>query len=57
MNKPDLGHYPGVFDFRDKQYPEAQNLWYGAMLFWDAFMVLMAFHDTDTLSPAAMLDL
>lgn len=45
--QPNLGQYPGVFDFRYKQFSEAKNLWYWAMLFWDAFMVLMAFHDTE----------
>ena len=45
--QPNLGQYPGVFDFRYRQFPEAHNLWYWAMLFWDAFMVLLAFHDTE----------
>ena len=45
--QPNLGQYSGVFDFRYKQFPGAENLWYWAMLFWDAFMVLMAFHDTE----------
>ena len=45
--EPNLGQYPGVFDFRYKQFSEANNLWYWAMLFWDAFLVLMAFHDFD----------
>jgi hypothetical protein len=42
-----LGQYSGVFDYRYKQFPDVENMYYWAMLFWDAFLILMAFHDPD----------
>jgi hypothetical protein len=45
--QPNLGQYPAVFYFKYKQFSEANNLWYWAMLFWAAFMVLMVFHDPE----------
>ncbi len=39
-----LGQYPGVFDYRYKQFPDVEGMYYMAMLFWDAFMILIAFH-------------
>ncbi len=42
-----LGQYPGVFDYRYKRFPDIKDMHYMAMLFWDAFMILMAFHSPD----------
>lgn len=44
-DKTNLGDYPGVFDYRYAQFPEANNMYLWAMLFWDRIIMLIAFHD------------
>ena len=46
-DSPNLGQYPGVFDYRYRQFQDVENMYYWALLFWDAFMILMAFHNPD----------
>jgi hypothetical protein len=43
--EPTRGQHPGIFDYKYRRFPEIENMYYWAMLFWDAFMILMAFHN------------
>ncbi|MEC4681673.1 MAG: hypothetical protein VST67_13385 [Nitrospirota bacterium] len=48
--QPNLGRYPGVFDYRYGQIEEDKeedDLYLLAMLFWNAVIVLLGFHSPD----------
>jgi hypothetical protein len=50
LTAPSLGQYPGVFDYKNRQYAVAGNparldVW--ALLFWDRLMAFVMFHDHD----------
>ncbi|MFQ5672753.1 MAG: hypothetical protein ACE5G9_06645 [Nitrospinales bacterium] len=47
VDKPALGRYPAVFDYRYHQFKEVKNMYYWALLLWDQIILLMAFHDLD----------
>ena len=44
-DRPTLGDYPGVLDYKYVQIPEVHDLHYWALLLWDRIIVLTAFHD------------
>lgn len=44
-DEPVRGLYPGVFDYKFRQFAEFNNSHLWAMLFWDRLIVLVVFHD------------
>lgn len=46
-NNPAYGAYQGVFSYRFKKIPEADNLHYWALLILDCVLMIVAFHDLD----------
>jgi len=46
-DKPFLGKYPGVFDYKYAQFPEVHNSFLWGILLWDSLIMLMAFHSPD----------
>lgn len=45
LDKPTHGRYPGVFDYRFAQFPEAHNMHYWALLLWDRVLITVMFTD------------
>ncbi len=43
--EPDRGKYPGIFNYRYCQIPEADDAWVWANLFWDAVLICYLFDD------------
>ncbi len=41
------GLYPGVFDYRYACFQQIHGYYYWSILFWDAFIVLMGFHNPE----------
>jgi hypothetical protein len=46
-DRPTLGDYPGVLDYKYAQIHEANNLHYWALLLWDRIILLVALHDPE----------
>ena len=41
------GQYPGVFDYKFRQFPEVKGVHLWAMLLWDRLILLSVFHDPE----------
>lgn len=44
-DEPERGQYPGVFDYKFRDFPDWNGLQLWAMLFWDSLIVLIWFQD------------
>lgn len=42
---PKRGQYPGVFDYKYRDFPEVNDVHLWAMLFWDRLIMIAMFHD------------
>lgn len=56
-DKPSLGQYPGVFDYKYITVPQLKDFHYWGLLLWDRLILTMAFHnpacDCEQCQPAA----